>query len=120
MTITYKGKEYELARTLRVAYKVQGQNNHESYLSIFNRLDSMTIEEQIGIIYASFSAANPEDAKFIKQTDFLNECLDTMDLSSVMNTIQYIIEGIMGKELTDTAKAEVEADRNEADENFQK
>lgn len=119
MTINFKGTEYELATTLRVAYKLQGQHNHKSYLAIFDELGQMTIEDQIGIIYASFAVGNPEESKFITKQAFLDYVLDNMDLSYVMDTIQKIIEGVMGKELTEKATAEAVENENE-NENFQK
>ena len=119
MTIIYKDTEYALATTLRVAYKIQGQHNHESYLDVFNKLGEMPIEQQIGIIYASFAVANPSEATFITQQSFLDYCLDNYDLSYVMETIQGIIEGIVGKKITEEAKAEVESEAG-VSENFQK
>lgn len=98
LTITIRGNEYELATTLRVAYNIQGQHNHKSYLEIFEDIDKMTLEQQIGIVYASFQAANSDSSKLIKQSDFLNEFLDTYNLKELMDYVQSIIKGIMGKD----------------------
>ena len=57
LNITIGTTEYELATTLRVAYLVQGQNNHKSYVELFQEIDKMTLEQQVGIVYAAFVAA---------------------------------------------------------------
>lgn len=101
LTITIRGNEYELATTLRVAYNIQGQHNHRSYIEIFEDIDKMTLEQQIGIVYASFQAANPDSSKLIKQSDFLNEFLDNYNLTELMKYVKDIIAGIMGKDLED-------------------
>ena len=105
MYVTIKGNQYELATTLRVAYIIQGQNNHKSYLEIFEQIDKMTVEQQIGIVYAAFKACNPEAAKDINPTVFLNEYLDHYNLGDLMETVKNIIAGIMGKELADLAES---------------
>lgn len=101
LTITIRENEYELATTLRVAYNIQGQHNHRSYIEIFEDIDKMTLEQQIGIVYASFQAANPDSSKLIKQSDFLNEFLDNYNLTELMKYVKDIIAGIMGKDLED-------------------
>lgn len=120
LTIEINGVEYELATTLRVAYLVQAQHNHANYIDVFSRIDKMNIEEQIGILWAAFSAKNPESTKRIDRKMFMNIVLDTFDLSMLMELIKKIIEGIMGKELTDQAeKTEAEAESTEeSDEDF--
>ena len=99
LAITIRGNEYELATTLRVAYNIQGQHNHRSYIEIFEDIDKMTLEQQIGIVYASFQAANSDSSKLIKQSDFLNEFLDNYNLTELMKYVKDIIAGIMGKDL---------------------
>ena len=101
LAITIRENEYELATTLRVAYNIQGQHNHRSYIDIFEDIDKMTLEQQIGIVYAAFQAANPDSSKLIKQSDFLNEFLDNYSLTELMQYVKDIIAGIMGKDLED-------------------
>lgn len=98
LTIVINDKEYELATTLRVAYNIQGQHNHKSYLEIFGEIDKMTLEQQIGIVYSAFQAANQEETKFIKANEFLNVFLDTYNLKELMDYVQSIIKGIMGED----------------------
>lgn len=38
MYITINNQEYQLATTLRVAYEVQGMNNHQAYTKVLNVL----------------------------------------------------------------------------------
>ena len=96
ITTKINGQEYNLATTLRVAYKVQGQHNHAPYAKVFEKMGDMTLEEQIDILYAAFEVANPEEAKFINRKAFLDEYLDNYTLKQVMNQLQEVIKGIMG------------------------
>ena len=107
VTTTINGTEYPLATTLRVAYKVQGQHNHAPYTQVFEKLGEMTLEDQIGILYAAFEVANPEQAKFITKKAFLDEYLDNYNLTEVMDQLKAVVEGIMGKKL-DTPSEDVE------------
>lgn len=119
MYVTIKGNQYELATTLRVAYIIQGQNNHKSYLEIFEQIDKMTVEQQIGIVYAAFKACNPEAAKDINPTVFLNEYLDHYNLGDLMETVKNIIAGIMGKELADLAESPATSSEDTEEEDDQ-
>ena len=80
MTIMINQQEFPLATSLRVAYVVQGMNNHQAYTKVFERMGDMTLEEQIGILYAAFKVANPDQAQFITQANFLNSYLDSQTL----------------------------------------
>lgn len=93
---------YDLAATLRVAYEIQGLNNHKSYLEIFQGIDSMTLEQQIGIVYSAFKVANREKAQFLKLNEFTDKFMDEHNLSYLMNLIKEIVEGITGKSEEDT------------------
>lgn len=96
MIVTIKGVDYPLATTLRVAYKIQGQHNHKAYSKVFSEIGDMTLEDQIGILFAAFQVANPE-AKLTQQ-DFLNCYLDTYNLKILMDQVKEVIQGIMGTE----------------------
>lgn len=102
--VTINGTEYELSTKLRVAYKVQGQNAHKPYSEVFSQLDGMTIEKQVEILYAAFEVANPEQSKVITFQKFLDWYLDNSDVSNIMEQLQDVIGGILGKDL----KAEAE------------
>lgn len=95
-TITINNREYPLACTLRVAYTVQGQHNHAPYSKVFADIGNMTIEDQIGILYAAFITANPEASREISSNVFQAYCLDTFNLKELMGMLQRVIEGIMG------------------------
>lgn len=92
------GKEYDLATSLRVAYLVQGQHNHKPYSEVFANIGDMVLEDQIGILYAAFKVANPEEAKFITRDAFFNSYLDTFTLKQVMDQLEAVIKGVMGTE----------------------
>lgn len=97
LTININGTDYPLATTLRVAFIVQGQHNHKSYLEVFKVVDKMTVEEQLGIVYAAFKCANPEQSAFITQGKFQDYCLDHMNLKDLMDKMQAVIKGITGE-----------------------
>lgn len=109
MTIIINQQEFPLATSLRVAYVVQGMNNHQAYTKVFERMGDMTLEEQIGILYAAFKVANPEQAQFITQANFLNSYLDTYNLSDLMNQLKELIGAIMGTDLDAAEAGETEA-----------
>ena len=92
------GTEYPLATTLRVAYKIQGQHNHKPYTEVFKQMGDMHVEDQIGIMYASFECANPQEAIMIKRKDFENYYLDNYNLKDLMDQLQGVIKGIMGED----------------------
>ena len=114
--ITLKGTEYELATTLRVAFKVQGQHAHKPYAEIFASLGGMKIEEQINIAYQAFAIANPDEAKVITEKVFLDSFLDTYNVGELMEILEAIIEGIMGKKLMEKAKTEEETEDEATEE----
>lgn len=96
VTTEINGVSYELATTLRVAYAVQGQHNHKAYSKVFAEIGDMTIEEQIGILYAAFKVANPNS--FMKQADFLAYYLDNYKLRFVIEQVKEVIQEIMGED----------------------
>lgn len=95
--LTIGETDYTLATSLRVAYVIQGMNNHKAYLDVFKEIDKMTIEKQVEFLYAAYSVAATDTP--MPKNDFLNICLDNLDLSGVMGAIKQIIEGITGKTL---------------------
>lgn len=106
--VNIMGTEYPLATTLRVAYKVQGQNSHKPYSEVFSQLDSMPIEKQVGILYAAFEVANPTAIFEVTQQKFLDWYLDNYNVSIIMAQLKEVIGGILGKDLMDDASDEKE------------
>lgn len=102
---TINGKEYELSDKLRVAYKIQGQNNHVSYMELFSKIDTLPLEKQVEMIYVAFSVANPEEAKTLTSQAFLDYYLDNFTLKEMMNQLQDIISGITGVDLSKSSEA---------------
>ena len=105
-TVKFKDKEYPLATTLRVAYRIQGQHNHKPYAEIFKGIGDMTLEDQVGIIYESFLCGSRYDLNVqnIKRTEFLEDFLDNYTLSEMMNMLQEVIKGIVGESATETSE----------------
>jgi len=106
LTVKINGVEYPLATTLRVAYKVQGQHNHKPYTEVFKDIGNMHLEDQIGILYAAFECANPDQIFVIKRQDFLESYLDTYNLKIMMSHIQEVIKGIMGEDFFEEEETE--------------
>lgn len=91
--IVIKGVTYPLATTLRVAYKIQGMNDHKPYLELFQDLPNMPVEKQVEFIYAAFECANPGKFTVVEFSDCL---MDTMNVSDMLDTLRAITNGIMG------------------------
>lgn len=94
ISIKVNGSEYALASTLRVAYKIQGCNNHEAYSKVFSKIGDAPLEKQIEMLYCAFQVANPEVK--MSSAEFLNYYLDNYNLSDLLSHIQAVIEGITG------------------------
>ena len=106
ITLEFRGQFYPLSTTLRVAYEVQGQHNHKPYTQVFEGMGDMKVEEQIGIIWASFKCANKE---FIASTGmtkqaFTDEIMDTCNLKDLMDLLEKVVGGIMGEDLSEKKK----------------
>lgn len=112
LMVTIKGVDYTLATTLRVAYKIQGYNNHKSYMDVFKDVEKMPVEKQIELIYAAFTTANPG---VMKAEEFQNYYLDNFNLKDLMMQMQAVIKGIIGEdeESEDEAPKEEVAEGNE-------
>lgn len=110
LTVKIKGNEYPLSTKLRVAYKVQGQHNHKPYTEVFKSIGEMHLEDQIGILYAAFECANPEQQFLIKRQDFLEAYLDEYNLKTMMQHLEGVIKGIMGEDFFDEAKDKAESE----------
>jgi hypothetical protein len=106
LTVEINGREYPLATTLRVAYKIQGQHNHKPYTEVFKQMGDMHVEDQIGIMYAAFECANPKEALTLKRKDFENYYLDNYNLKDLMNQLQGVIKGIMGEDFFEDAPSD--------------
>lgn len=102
VTMTFRGHEHPMSTTLRVAYEVQGQHNHKPYTQVFEGMGGMPIEDQIGILWASFKCANKDYVKEagITKQDFTEEYLDTCNLKDLMELLEKVVGGIMGEDLT--------------------
>ena len=105
LNVKYKDKEYPLATTLRVAYRIQGQHNHKPYTEIFKSVGDMTLEDQVGIIYEAFLCGSRYDlnVQAIKRNDFLEDYLDNYTLTEMMSQLQEIIQGIVGTDASENA-----------------
>lgn len=106
LSVRINGQDYPLAATLRVAFKVQGQHNHKPYAEVFKNIGDMTVEEQIGIIYAAFECGNPEVAQFWTRAKFQDYYLDNLNLKDLLDQLQTLIKNIMGDTSDEAVVAE--------------
>ena len=111
-TVSINGTEYTLDTTLRVAYQVQGMNNHRPYSKVFEELGDMTLEKQIEILYVAFRIANPEIAKTLTQIAFFNYYLEHFNLKEVMSQLKTVIKGVLGEEDEDAPEETPETQGN--------
>ena len=118
ISIIFRGQEFPLSTTLRVAYEVQNQHNHKPYAQIFETLGDMTLEDQISVLWAAFKCANKDYvvSESLKFKDFLEEYLDTYNLSDLMMTLKNIIKGITGKDDEDDENKSSDKDHLEGNE----
>lgn len=110
MIFNYKGKEYEMAETLRVAYKIQELNNHKPYTQVFKEMGDMPIEKQIGILFAAFDLANPGVASAL---EFREYCLDTLGMDQFTTALEDLVSSLMNHGLS---QEEIEAKKAKAAE----
>lgn len=94
--IQIDGVDYPLATTLRVAYKIQGMNEHKPYSQVFQDLAEMTVEKQIDIVYAAFTCANSEHSSIMDNQQFRDYCFDHMNLKDLMDILQQVVKAILG------------------------
>lgn len=92
------GVEYPLDTTLRVAYKIQGANDHRPYSKVFSEIGDMLLEKQIEIIFLAFQIANPDAAKNYTWQKFLDYYLGNFTLKEVMAQLKIIIKNILGSD----------------------
>lgn len=115
LTVNINGTEYPLATTLRVAYKIQGQHNHKPYTEVFKNMGDMHVEDQVGMVYAAFECANPQEVFTLKRKDFENYYLDNYNLKYLMDQLQSIIKGIMGEDFFEEDEENVSGATNSAE-----
>lgn len=103
-TISIHGTDYDLATSLRVAFEVQGKHSHESYMKIFSKINEMTLEEQLDILYIAFKIANSETAKTFSNQMFREYYYDNYTVSDIMAQLNGVISGVLGKDLDELAE----------------
>ena len=103
---TIDGVEYPLDTTLRVAYQIQGANDHKPYSQVFAGMGDMHLEKQIEIIYLALKIANPEAAKSYPWQKFLEYYLGNFTLKEVMAQLKIIIKSILGSDDDEDEEAE--------------
>lgn len=110
--VTINGIDYPLAANLRVAYRVQGKNNHAPYTKIFGEIGDMPLEKQIEILYEAFSVANPTVADSdVPWLVFLNYYLDHSNTKEIMTQLKKVIQGILGTSDEEMQAAEAQGNK---------
>lgn len=93
MEINISGEVYTVATSLRVPYEMQKDFGNKPYTSIFEGLQSSTLEDQIRIIHTAFRIKNPSKYTF---EQFMELVLDEWTLQKVLDTIGDIMEAVTG------------------------
>lgn len=93
---TINGTEYPLAATLRVAYEVQGQNNHTAYSTVFSDINKAPLEKQIEVLYIAYKCANKNNPELLSKQAFLDYYLDNYTTKEVMAQLSAVTLGILG------------------------
>lgn len=106
LTICINGIEYPVATTLRVAYKLQAQNNHKSYIDVFKSVGSMSVEQQIDVVYAAFVCADPGHKNVMTAQEFRDYYLDNVSLKTLMQQLRDIMRGISGEDESEASEAD--------------
>jgi hypothetical protein len=117
-SVLLRGIEYDLSAKLRVAFLIQKANNHKPYSEVFKTIGSAPLEKQIEVIYLAFQVENPDKAKEIDQQQFLNILLDDSNLTSILELMGAVIEGIMYNGLSEEEIEEKKAKNQEAARNL--
>lgn len=99
MTIEIDGKEVVLSTKLRSAYYMQSLFNHKPYMDIFKDVGTMSIQEQIKVLYAAYHCGG-EDQKLTAK-EFEDKLLDTFELSDLLSALSTFAEAMMGNRDTD-------------------
>lgn len=106
MKIIINGTEYDVAATLRVAYKLQGYNNHKPYMEIIRGIGDMPVEKQIEIMYAAFEVANPEATQIYTLQKFREYYLDHVTAKELLDQVQAVLSELLGVDIADAQPAQ--------------
>ena len=112
LQITLKGEKYDLATSLRVAYKIQGQHNHKPYGDVFKEIATMVIEQQIALLFVAFNISNPS---VMTANEFLEAVLDEHGIATIMELISLMVEGIMYHGMSEEKMAEAKQKQKDAE-----
>ena len=106
MKIIINGTEYDVAATLRVAYKLQGYNNHKPYMEIIQGIGDMPVEKQIEIMYAAFEVANPEATQIYTLQKFRDYYLDHVTAKELLDQVQTVLSELLGLDIANAQPAQ--------------
>ena len=106
MIIELSGKEYEIAKSLRVAFEMQKDFGKLPYMKIFEEITDRPLEDQIKMIYVAFRIKNPN---VMTKDEFIDLVLDEWTLDGVWDVINKLMNAITGKK--DKEPTEVEEEK---------
>lgn len=99
--VTLNGTEYPMAANLRVAYKLQNENNHRPYLEVLGEVGGAVLEKQLDFLYLAFQVANAGTT--ITKEQFRETLLDTYEISQLMSTLKNLVGTMLGKDLDEVS-----------------
>jgi hypothetical protein len=106
ITIKINGQDYPVNTSLRAAKQIQATFGHKPYMDLFRGFASMSIEDQIKILYTPFNLANPNVMSLAQFTDYI---LDTWGIYEIIDKTSDIIDAITAGGLSEEEVAEKKA-----------
>jgi hypothetical protein len=106
ITIKINGQDYPVNTSLRAAKQIPATFGHKPYMDLFRGFASMSIEDQIKILYTPFNLANPNVMSLAQFTDYI---LDTWGIYEIIDKTSDIIDAITAGGLSEEEVAEKKA-----------
>lgn len=113
MILRLKGESYELSTSLRVVYALRDIAHAGSLQEAIASISKLDLDGQLDLLYASYKAANREDANLLSKSAFVDKILDNFGIFAITNAINELTDGLLYSGLTPeeiaSKKATVEA-----------
>lgn len=113
MLLHIKGKDYELATSLRVVYALRDISHAKNLQEAIGSISKLDLDGQLELLYASYKAANSKCADCMNRADFIDMLLDNLGIFAISNYINLLADGLLysglSQEEIESKKAAVEA-----------
>lgn len=112
MILRVGSKEYELATTLRVIYKLREIAGAKSLQEAVNSIQNLDLDSQLELLYAAHVATSPAAMATTDKETFIGDILDNLGVFAVTNVINELADGLLysglAPEEVESKKAQVE------------